>query len=34
VETPAVEVVGEDEMNWRNLQLLDDDAEDVIIELD
>lgn len=37
--TPVVaptleEVVGEDNMDWQNLGLLDDDREDVIIELD
>src|SRR5262249_55881012 len=36
VDPPAIaNVVGEDDLNWQNLHLLDDDAhDDVIIELD
>jgi predicted component of type VI protein secretion system len=35
VEPPAAEeVIGEDDLNWQNLQLLDNDNHDVIIELD
>jgi predicted component of type VI protein secretion system len=34
VETPAAALVGEDDLNWQRLELLDDDDADVIIELD
>lgn len=33
VEPPVLEL-GEDDGNWQNLHMLEDDAEDVIIELD
>jgi hypothetical protein len=32
---PAGAVIGEDDLNWQNLHMLDDDADDdVIIELE
>jgi predicted component of type VI protein secretion system len=35
VESPVMaQVVGEDDLNWQQLELLDDDAAEVIIELD
>jgi hypothetical protein len=34
VPPPMADVIGEDDENWQNLEILDDDKDDVVIDLD